>query len=325
MKLIDRYGRKINYLRLSITDRCNMRCRYCMPAHGVEKVTHDDVLSYEELYRISQAAVATGIEKIRVTGGEPLVRKGVVPFLERLSRIDGLKQLVLTTNGLMLDEMAYDLKQAGVKHLNVSLDSLNANTFAEVTRGANLVKVLAGLAAAERVGLPVKLNMVVMRGINDHEIGRFAELTRDKPLAVRFIEYMPALKEPGWQKLSLSGHEVLEQLGERYRLNAVDRHELAGPACEYRIPGAKGTIGVITPITGHFCDSCNRIRVTSTGKARSCLFSEKGVDLKPILDSQDQLALQGALRTVVTLKPDMHNVSMDQCDHTAFAMSNIGG
>ncbi len=325
MQLIDRYGRKINYLRLSITDRCNMRCRYCMPAHGVEKVTHDDVLSYEELYRISKAAVATGIEKIRVTGGEPLVRKGVVPFLERLSRIDGLKQLVVTTNGLMLDEMAYDLKQAGVKHLNVSLDSLNAKTFAEVTRGANLVKVLAGLAAAERVGLPVKLNMVVMRGVNDHEIERFAELTRDKPLAVRFIEYMPALKEPGWQKLSLSGHEVLERLGERYRLDAVDRHELAGPACEYRIPGAKGTIGVITPITGHFCSSCNRIRVTSTGKARSCLFSEKGVDLNPILDSQDQLALQGALRTVVTLKPDMHNVSVDQCDHTAFAMSNIGG
>ncbi|PLX96401.1 MAG: GTP 3',8-cyclase MoaA [Desulfuromonas sp.] len=325
MKLIDRYGRKINYLRLSVTDRCNMRCQYCMPAHGVDKITHDDVLSYEDLYRISKAAVAIGIEKIRVTGGEPLVRKGIVPFLERLSSISGLKQLVLTTNGLMLDEMALDLKNAGVKHLNVSLDSLNAKTFAEITRGANLFKVLAGLAAAERVGLPIKINVVTMRGVNDHEIEQFAELTRDKSLAVRFIEYMPSLKKPGWQKLSVSGNEVLERLGQKYSLEAVDRQELAGPACEYRIPGAKGTIGVITPMTGHFCSSCNRIRVTSTGQARSCLFSDMGMNLKSVLASEDPLALQGALRHVVELKPDMHGVSADRDNHDAFAMSNIGG
>lgn len=325
MKLIDRFGRKINYLRLSVTDRCNMRCRYCMPAHGVDKVAHQQVLSYEHLHQIAQAAVDVGVEKIRVTGGEPLVRKGIVPFLQQLSQLEGLKQLVLTTNGLLLDEMAFDLKQAGVQRLNVSLDSLNPRIFSEVTRGANLVRVLSGIAAAERAGLPLKINVVAMRGVNDHEIERFAELTLDKPITVRFIEYMPALKEAGWQKMAISGQQILTRLAQRYSLTPVVCGELAGPAQEYRIAGARGTLGVITPVSGHFCASCNRIRVTSTGQARSCLFSDCGMDLKPLLEQGGVEALRQALKQVVQLKPDAHGVTTEQDEHQAFAMSNIGG
>lgn len=325
MKLIDRFGRKINYLRLSVTDRCNMRCRYCMPADGVDKISHQQVLSYEQLYRIAQAAVAVGIEKIRVTGGEPLVRKGIIPFLKQLSQIEGLKQLVVTTNGLMLADMAYELKEAGVQRLNISLDSMNPTTFSDVTRGANLVRVLSGIAAAERAGFPLKINVVAMRGINDHEIEHFAELTKEKPHAIRFIEYMPALKEDGWQKLAISGDEILQRLQEKYSLTPVIQGELAGPAREFRLSGALGTVGVITPVSGHFCSSCNRIRVTSTGHARSCLFSDVGVDLGPVLAQHDSHQLEDALRSVVDLKPDDHGVTTEQDGHSAFAMSNIGG
>ena len=195
MKLIDSFGRKINYLRLSVTDRCNMRCRYCMPAEGVAKLCHEDILSYEALFRIAQSAVALGIEKIRVTGGEPLVRKGIIDFLARLAGIPGLKQLVLTTNGLRLAEMAEELRAAGVQRLNISLDSLQPEVFARITRGGDLSRVLAGITAAERAGFPIKINMVVMRGINDAEVVDVASLALHKPYTVRFIEYMPAIKE----------------------------------------------------------------------------------------------------------------------------------
>src|SRR6266702_5461601 len=185
MELIDYYGRKINYLRLSVTDRCNMLCVYCMPANGIPLLAHDDILSYEALYSIAKTAVASGIEKIRVTGGEPLVRKGIIPFLTRLSSIPGLRQLVLTTNGLQLREMAESLRQAGVQRLNISLDSLRPEVFADITRGGDVHRVMAGIAAAERAGFPLKINMVVMRGINDQEILDFAALTLDRPLTIR--------------------------------------------------------------------------------------------------------------------------------------------
>jgi len=325
MKLVDSFGRKINYLRLSVTDRCNMRCRYCMPEEGVEKLPHQEVLSYEDLDRIARAAVAIGIEKIRVTGGEPLVRKGIVPFLAGLSAIPGLRQLVLTSNGLMLEEMADDLRAAGVQRLNISLDSLDPARFSEITRIGDLKRVLAGIAAADRAGFPVKINMVVMRGVNDDEIEAIASLAMERPYAVRFIEYMPSSRQQRWQSLVVSGREILERLAVRFPLQPVPRADLAGPAKEYRIPGAAGTLGIITPVTGHFCGDCNRIRVTSTGRAKSCLFSDAEFDLKPFLGEGDAVPLQDALRGIVEAKPGRHELSPESAHHTPFAMSAIGG
>lgn len=325
MELIDSFGRKINYLRLSVTDRCNMRCSYCMPAEGVAKLQHADILSYEELYRIARAAVELGIEKIRVTGGEPLVRKGITDFLARLAGIPGLRELVLTTNGLFLEEMADNLRSAGVQRLNISLDSLRPEVFARITRGGELARVLAGIAAAERAGFPVKINMVVMRGVNDAEVVDVASLALRTPHTIRFIEYMPAIKEENWQALLVPGPEILARIGARFELTPVVRKELAGPAREYRLHGGAGTIGVITPISGHFCGECNRIRVTATGMARSCLFAAAETDLRPFLGSCAPRALHDALRRIVSGKPGMHHVSAGHTEHAPFAMVGVGG
>ncbi len=325
MKLIDSYGRKINYLRLAVTDRCNLRCRYCMPAEGVPKLAHHDILSYEELFLLARTAVSMGIEKVRVTGGEPLVRKGIVEFLARLSSISGLKHLVLTTNGLLLEEMAEDLRRAGVQRLNISLDSLHPETFKRVTRCGDLARVMAGIAAAERVGIPVKINMVVMRGINDAEILDFARLSLDKPYAVRFIEYMPTIKEDNWQSLTMPGKEILDRIENEFAFKSLDQAELAGPAQNYKIDGAQGSFGLITPLSGHFCGACNRIRVTSSGTVRSCLFSELEYDLKPFLRSKDATAVKVALRRTISAKPEKHRISCSEAEHQAFAMSSIGG
>jgi cyclic pyranopterin phosphate synthase len=322
--LIDRHGRQINYLRLSVTDRCNMRCRYCMPAEGIPKVGHEDILSLEDLYRVARAAVRLGIEKVRVTGGEPLVRKGIFDLLTRLSEIPGLKQLVMTTNGMLLEQMAGDLRAAGVQRLNISLDSLRSDTFSAVTRGADLGRVLAGIAAAEEAGFPLKINVVAMRGVNDTEILDFAALTLEKPYAVRFIEYMPTMKSPNWQQMAISGEEILTRIAKRFPFRPILPNELAGPARAFRIDGAAGTLGVITPVSGHFCQSCNRIRVTSSGKARGCLFAETGLDLRPYLLNGDA-AVAEAMERVVGLKPGQHGISSQEMDHEPFAMSNIGG
>ena len=325
MKLVDTFGRKINYLRLSVTDRCNMRCRYCMPAQGVDKLEHQEILSYEELERIARAAVALGIEKVRVTGGEPLVRKGIVQFLAGLAKIPGLKQLVLTTNGMLLEEMAADLRSAGVQRLNVSLDSLDPSRFGEITRTGDLKRVLAGIAAADRAGFPIKINMVVMRGVNDGEIETVAALAVDRPYTVRFIEYMPSSRQERWQSLVVPGNEILERLGVAFPLQSVPRCALAGPAKDYRIAGAAGNLGIITPVTGHFCSDCNRIRVTSTGSAKSCLFADGAVDLKPLLGAGDEERLKEALAGIVLGKPGRHQLSAESAEHSPFAMSAIGG
>lgn len=325
MKLKDNHGRSINYLRLSVTDRCDMRCRYCMPAEGVDKLKHSDVLSYEELLLLARAAVGIGIEKIRVTGGEPLVRKGVVEFLGRLAELPGLKQLVLTTNGQLLAGMADDLKRVGVQRLNVSLDSLSPELFTQITRNGDLRRVLAGLDAAERVGLPIKLNMVVMRGVNDHEISDFAALTLEKNYSVRFIEYMPAIQDQDWQSLVVPGAEILQTLAEKYAFTPVIRGELAGPAQEFKIAGALGNIGVITALSGHFCADCNRIRTTSSGKVRNCLFATEEYDLKPLLAAGQIEAVQHQLRQLVCCKPASHTMTEESADHNPFTMAQIGG
>lgn len=324
--LRDTFGRQINYLRLSVTDRCNMRCFYCMPSEGVQNVGHDAVLSYEELLLIAESAVGLGIEKIRITGGEPTVRAGIVEFLTTLAAIPGLRHLALTTNGQLLEQMASDLYRAGVQRLNVSLDSLNPHTFREITRGGDLVKVLAGLDAAVAAGFPPpKINVVIMRGINDTEILDFAELTRSRGNSVRFIEYMPAMKEEGWQRLCFPGEEVLQRIREQYPLEAVDKGAFAGPSQDYRLPGAKGSIGIITAVSGHFCSDCNRIRVTSRGQAKGCLFSDEKTDLTPFLRPPDREGLAKVLQEIVQAKPEGHDIRCGEYTHSNFSMAQIGG
>ena len=324
--MIDAHGRKINYLRLSVTDRCNLRCRYCMPADGVPLLPHGGILRYEELSLVARTAVSLGIEKIRVTGGEPLVRKGILGFLSRLAGIPGLRQLVLTTNGLLLEDMAEPLKSAGVQRLNISIDSLVPENFHRITRGGDVSRVLSGIAAAEGAGFPIKLNVVVMRGANDHEVVDFAALTLDKPYAVRFIEFMPSGAEEGdWRSLVVPGREILDRIAKRFPFDEVDRGELAGPANDYRIRGAAGTIGVITPVTGHFCDGCNRIRVTASGMARGCLFSEAETDLKPILRGSDPSELDKVLLRIVGTKPGKHRLCEEPSGSPPLDMSRVGG
>ncbi len=327
MPIIDTYGRKINYLRLSVTDRCNLRCSYCMPADGIRKHAHADMLSYEQLYRIAKASVAIGVEKIRITGGEPLVRKGILGFLADLKRIPGLQKLVLTTNGVFLGEMAGELRSAGVESINISLDSLRPEVFAKITRSGDLHKVLAGIVAAEQAGFNyLKINMVVMRGVNDDELLDFADLTINKPFNVRFIEYMPTLKEKNWQSLMIPGVELLQRLSARYELQKVTHEALDGPAVNYQIRGALGKLGFITPISSHFCQDCNRIRVTSSGSVKSCLFDDGKMSLKPYLEIGDDADLQGALRQVAQMKPHRHALVSGEADnHLLYNMSQIGG
>jgi len=325
MSLIDAYGRRINYLRLSVTDRCNLRCSYCMPAQGVAKVACGDVLRYEELLKLAQAAVRVGIEKIRVTGGEPLVRKGLPDFLAELAGLPGLRQLVLTTNGVLLAGQAAALKAAGVQRLNISLDSLQPEVFARVTRGGDLNRVLAGIAAAEALGFPLKINMVVMRGVNDGEVADFAAMTLAKPITVRFIEYMPAARVDDFRSLLVPGSEILDLLARRFRVEATGRGPLCGPSRNYRIAGAAGSIGLITPLSGHFCGECNRLRVTATGTVRSCLFGCDAVDLKPLLAGNDAAALEQALRRLVEGKPAGHRLDEPALAPAPFAMAAIGG
>lgn len=324
MSPIDIYGRKINYLRLSVTDRCNLRCSYCMPAHGIRKHAHAAILSYEQLHRIAKAAVGIGVEKIRITGGEPLVRKGILGFLAGLKQIPGLKKLVLTTNGVFLEEMAGELRSAGVESINISLDSMRPEAFSRITRGGDLTRVLAGISAAEQAGFEhLKVNMVVMRGVNDDEVLDFAALTVHKPWMVRFIEYMPTLKEKNWQSLMVPGGELLSRISERYRLQKVTNEALDGPAVYYRIDGAAGKLGFITPISSHFCEDCNRIRVTPSGAAKSCLFDDGKMSLKPYLENNDDAGLQEALRRVARMKPHRHMLS--ETGNHALNMSQIGG
>jgi cyclic pyranopterin phosphate synthase len=324
MAITDLHGRRVNYLRLSVTDRCNLRCRYCMPAVGVPKLQHSDILSFEEMLRVSRVAISLGIRKIRITGGEPLVRKNLAEFLANLALIDGIEELVLTTNGLLLREYASELRRAGVQRLNVSLDSLKPETFAALTRGGDLAKALDGIAAAEEAGFPpVRINVVVIRGTNDNEVLDFAALTLHKPYQIRFIEYMPTNLASDWSGTFVPGNEVLQRIGSVYPLNPVSHSATAGPAQVLKIPGALGTIGFITPISSQFCETCNRIRVTASGMIKGCLFDSGGISLRPYMDREDEL--RDVMERVIQNKPGRHHLLDRGPLVNPFAMSQIGG
>jgi cyclic pyranopterin phosphate synthase len=323
MMLVDPHGRRINYLRLSVTGRCNLHCSYCRPHGGGGG---PEILSDDALVFIAKTSVWLGIEKIRVTGGEPLMRKGIGDLLFRFAAIPGLKKLVLTTNGLRLKESAEVLRGAGVESLNISLDSLRPDRFARITGGGDLGRVIEGISRARECGFPhIKINAVVMRGINEDEIEEFAALTLDSPVRVRFIEYMPAAAGVCVRGITVPGEEILERLSRRYRLLPMEKEELGGPARYFRIDGAAGAVGVITPVSCHFCGDCNRIRVTSSGVAKGCLFSARDIDLKPFLRRGDADGLRKALLHVVRCKPGRHLLSPDGFGSRPFAMSAVGG
>jgi len=325
MALIDSHGRRIKYLRLSVTDRCNLRCQYCMPAEGVPRLRPDDTLSFENLYRVARTAVELGIEKIRLTGGEPLVRKGIVAFADRLAALPQLSELVLTTNALLLTDLAAPLRRAGVQRLNISLDSLKPETFRQIARGGDLSKVLDGIEAAQAAGFPApKINVVVLRGINDGELLDFARFAIERSCSVRFIEYMPTRGSQDWRTLAVTGAEIARRLSERYTLFPLAPNSTSEAARMFSIDGTTASIGIISPVTDHFCGSCDRIRVTASGVAQSCLFGGPGLDLKPYLKTNDD-ELREVFSRAVLAKPERHRLSVDTPINSWMAMSQIGG
>jgi len=325
MTIKDTHDRTINYLRLSVTDRCNLHCRYCIPHYDVPGAERRTILPYDDLFRLARESVSLGIRKIRITGGEPLVRPGIVEFLERLSRIEGAAEVVLTTNGVLLKSMADSLRRAGVKRLNISLDSLRADTFAAITAGGDLNKVLAGIDAAQEAGFPPpQINVVVLRGVNDGEIPAFAAFAANSQLSIRFIEYMPLTGDPNWRSLYVPSDELLEVIARDHRLTPVESMDGAGPARYFRLDEGPAKIGVISPISHHFCATCNRIRISSDGLARGCLLSGETTDLKPYLMRGDE-AVREILTAIIRKKPLRHNLPEGQYGYGWVAMSAIGG
>lgn len=280
----------VDYLRLSITDRCNLRCRYCMPPEGVAPLAHDDVLSYEELLDFARVAIGLGITKVRVTGGEPLVRRGCVSFIRALAGLPGLLDLSLTTNGLLLPRFAGALREAGLRRVNVSIDSLDPDRYSAITRGGRLEDALAGLQAAIDAGFrPVKVNAVLLDGI-DAELPAFLALARDRDVHVRFIEYMPVDRRHGIDSPFVPAGVVLERLRELAGLESAEGPYGHGPAVYWQEPGARGTVGFIAGVSDHFCEACNRLRLTADGRLRTCLFAGSELNVRPLLADPDELA-----------------------------------
>jgi len=334
-KLIDNFGREISYLRVSITDRCNYRCVYCQSEKEFEFIPHQEILRFEEIVEIVQEAVNLGITKVRITGGEPLVREGIVNFIKQLRRIDKLEDISLTTNAFFLSEYAEKLKDAGLNRVNISLDSLQEEKYKKITRGGSLEKALKGIDSALKVGLlPIKINTVLIRGINDDEVEDFVRLTLEKPLNIRFIEFMPSGEEVinEFENKFISVQEIKEKLIKKYLLNPVKISIANGPAKYYQIKGGQGTIGFITALSQHFCKTCNRIRLTSEGKLRPCLFSNAEVDIKQAIrnaKTDDKIIRSKIIRNnigeAVSIKPEGHKLNEKFSNKDSFKMSKIGG
>jgi cyclic pyranopterin phosphate synthase len=326
--LQDNYGRTIEYLRLSIADRCNLRCRYCMPAEGVDPIKHGDILSYEELLRVAAVAIRCGVKKIRITGGEPLVRKGLVDFIRELTALSKTVEITLTTNGILLAGMAADLRRAGLSRVNVSLDTLHEDRFEQITRRPGLQKVIDGLHAAEAAGLtPLKINMVPIRGVNSDEIVDFARLTLEHPWEVRFIEFMPISSGLEYTSDNMfPAAEIQKELEKIGKLVSELRHGPAGPARLFHFPDSPGHIGVIPAVSEHFCGECNRMRITADGRIRPCLFSTEEIDLRTALRRRASDAeLEKILRVAACAKPERHHIGEKDFRQGKRRMQGIGG
>ncbi len=331
MALCDPLKRRIDYLRISVTDRCNLACVYCKPRKDMKVLPHNAILAYEEILRIVSVAVPLGISRIRVTGGEPLARRGIVDFLAALRRFDGLEDISVTTNGVKLVEMADALVGAGKPRLNISLDSLDAKKFHRITGSDAWEAVWNGINRAEQLGFfPLKINMVPVRGLNDDEVADFAGLTLDRRLHVRYIEFMPIGARDRWSKeVCVPSDEVRAVIEKRFgKLVPLKREVSAGPSANFQVPGARGVIGFISPISRHFCDSCRRLRLTADGKIRPCLLSDTEIDVKsPLRRGCDDAELERLLRLSLRIKPEGHHLTAETVQPGCFqrTMSRIGG
>lgn len=315
--MLDGEGRLIEYLRLSVTDRCNCRCTYCMPAGGVPMLGHKDILSFEELTEVVGACAQLGVRKVRLTGGEPLVRSGLPELVRMIRAVPGVEELAMTTNATLLAPVAADLHHAGLDRLNVSLDTLDAARYAELTRGGSLEDALAGLAAARDAGFSrTKVNCVLMGGVNDADVPRLAELARTEPIDVRFIELMPMGPCAGWPKARFVPAEtVLEAVPGLVPLRRDGVAEL------WHAPGWVGNVGLIRPMSHRFCDGCSRIRVTADGRLKSCLHSAAEIPLRGLHGE----ALLAELRRGIAAKPAYHHMDQDHASQSARDMNEIGG
>jgi cyclic pyranopterin phosphate synthase len=299
-----------------------------MPEEGIPLIPHEEILTYEEILRIVRVFATEGISKVRLTGGEPLVRKGIVDFISRLSHIEEIKDLSLTTNGIFLREFAQDLKQAGLKRINISLDSLRKERFYQITRKDDFERVWTGIEEALRVGLsPIKINMVAIQGLNDDEIESFAQLTLHLPLTVRYIEYMPSGNGEDWKQSDvLTIPQIKSRLENVGKLIPIPSDRWDGPAKRFRIEGAIGEVGLIGPVSSHFCDDCNRLRLTPDGKIRTCLFSDEEMDVKEILRrGGSDRDLKERLLVALKTKPERHHINTHQFKKCQRNMSAIGG
>jgi cyclic pyranopterin phosphate synthase len=326
--LRDGHGRLISDLRVSVTDRCNFRCQYCMPAEGLPWLARAEILSFEEIERSVRLLSRMGITDVRLTGGEPLVRRGLPELIAMLSRIEGLEDLSLTTNGYLLEPMVDDLVAAGLRRINVSLDSLSRDRFFEITRRDSLPQVLAGIEALERHPelAPIKVNCVAMRGFTEAEVLPFARLARRKPYQVRFIEFMPLDADHAWSEdRVLTGGEIREIIDSVYPIEPVPRESHA-TARVYRFHDGKGEIGFINPVSEPFCADCNRIRLTAEGKLRTCLFSLHETDLRePLRSGAGDEVIESIIREAVWRKELKHHVSEPGFRQPFRSMSRIGG
>jgi cyclic pyranopterin phosphate synthase len=325
--LTDSFNRQIDYLRISITDQCNLKCIYCMPERGLKPFDRSEILTTHEIVRIVRIACNYGVSKVRLTGGEPLLRNDILQLISGIKNT-GIKDLSITTNGQRLSGMAQKLKKAGLDRVNISLDTLLAERYREITRGGEIDRVWEAVSEAEKAGLsPVKINMVPVRGMNDDEVARFAALTLHKDVHIRFIEFMPIGNNGAWKPDAyLSKDEIMERVSAAGKLVRLP-FKGGGPSRNYRIEGAKGMIGFISPISDCFCDFCNRLRLTAIGKLRPCLFSENTVDIKtPLRNGASDGELESLYRSAVLSKPVRHAVQERSLLHPAMTpMSQIGG
>lgn len=322
----DNLGRKIEYLRVSVTDRCNLRCRYCIPEEGVPLTSHDEILSLEELGYIVDIGAELGIKRVRLTGGEPLMRRNLESLIAHIAANKRITDLALTTNGIRFSELALRLKEAGLRRVNISLDTLNENKYSYITRGGDLFKVLEAIECALANGFdPVKINTVVIAGFNDDEIMDLAGMAYRLPLHVRFIEFMPVGEHSFWDRERwIKSEDIKKELERNYELKPSYDIVGGGPASCYQLVGGRGTVGFISPLSNHFCHRCNRLRLTVQGMLLGCLHSEQGVDLKtPLRRGASAEEMKDLFLAAVRLKPGRHHLEEGRGQERN--MSQIGG
>lgn len=319
--MLDNHGRNIDYLRVSLTDRCNLRCVYCMPEEGVDKKKHEDIMRYEEVIKVVRVCSALGIKKVRYTGGEPLILKDIEKLIYETSKLQQIEDISITTNGMLLDEKAEDLKKAGLRRVNISLDTLDAEKFKVITRGGDINRVLRAIDKCLKIGLtPVKLNIVLMKGINNSEAGDFINLTKDMPLHIRFIELMPIGEGVKLYKYgAMSGDEIIESHPGLIPVKA----EKSSTARVYKLKDSLGTVGFISPLSCKFCGDCNRIRLTAGGTIKPCLHSDNEISIREYI--QNEVMLASVLKNAILNKPAEHHLETENESRSKKMMYQIGG